>query len=222
MLLLLLLSVLHILAPLSVERFVAHGMGQRPASDGQEWQTTPSVEASVSPVVSRVRPVHWHVFAFYAAAAGRRWLRASSAGCGGPAAAFARQHCDLRPATPSPRQIARWLAHRPATLAACTWAWALLLLPLARTATCCPGPDSPAPRASARSLVVCPSPPRRWLAHWLWLCCTCLCRPGFAFSDTTVMVVRLPVPGRATAARAEPGRLGSRASRSLHSLRTIQ
>ena len=76
--------------------------------------------------------------AFYAAAVGRRWLRASSAGCGGAAAAFARQDGDLLPASPAPRPIARWLAHRPATSAACAWAWALLLLPLARTATCGP------------------------------------------------------------------------------------
>ena len=36
-------------------------------------------------------------------------------------------------------------------------------------------------------------PPRRWFAHWLWACCACLCRPGFAaFGGTTVMVVRRP------------------------------
>ena len=42
------------LAPLSVERVVPHGMGQLPASGGQEWRTTPPVEASVRPVAPRV------------------------------------------------------------------------------------------------------------------------------------------------------------------------
>ena len=54
---------LHILAPLSVERVVAHGTGQRPASGGQR-RTTPPVEASVRPVAPRVCPVHWNVLRF--------------------------------------------------------------------------------------------------------------------------------------------------------------
>lgn len=48
-------------APLPVERVLAHGTGQRPASGGQERRTTPPVEASVRPVAPRVHPVHWHV-----------------------------------------------------------------------------------------------------------------------------------------------------------------
>ena len=72
---------------------------------------------------------------FYAAAAGQHLLHASSAGSGGAAAAFAHKASDLRPASPAPRPIARWLAHLPATSAACAWAWAFLIFPLARTAT---------------------------------------------------------------------------------------
>ena len=59
--------------------------------------------------------------------------------------------------------------------------------------------------ASAHRSVVCPQPATSVASHWLWLCCSCLCRPGFAFSGTTVMDVRLPGP--ATAARAEPSRI---------------
>ena len=108
--------------------------------------------------------------AFYAAAVGRRWLRASSAGCGGAAAAFPRQDGNLRP-----RRLA------------------------------CAGLAGPAARWFALG------PPRRWLAHWLRICgCACLCRPGFAFSGTTVMVVRPAAagPGPATAGslRAESAR----------------
>ena len=45
----------------SVERIVAHGHGQRPASGGQERRTTPPVEVFVRPVAPPVLPVHWHV-----------------------------------------------------------------------------------------------------------------------------------------------------------------
>ena len=81
----------------------------------------------------------------FSAAAARLLAAGEQAlGCGGAAAAFARQDGDLRPASSAPLPTALQLAHRPAMSAACAWAcawaWALQLpwLPLARTVTCCP------------------------------------------------------------------------------------
>ena len=76
------------------------------------------------PVAPRVHLLHWHVLRFMLRQRG-------GAGCGlaALAAAGRLRHSLARTATCGPPRLRPgWLAHRPATLAACAWAWALLRL----------------------------------------------------------------------------------------------
>ena len=136
--------------------------------------------------------------AFYAAAAGRR-LRASSVGCGGAAAAFARQDGDLRHASPAPRPMGpprRRFAHGLGFAAASAQARQDGNLRPASVVSSCPsarhvGDLRTGFGFAALVYVRRPGP------------------PGFAFSGTTVLMV-VCRPGPAPAARAEPARTPSR------------
>ena len=142
--------------------------------------------------------------AFYAAAAGRRWLRRGGCGISSPGRRLAaRLAC-----APAHRPVACPLASHVSCLS--------MGLGFAAASACQDGgsrPASPAPRPAARWFAI--GPPRRWLPHWLWHCCACLCRPGLVRQPEEWLFAGLACPRR-----PGPSRHGSRASRPLH--RTIQ